>query len=88
MKARHMFYKEFISYKRIAEMFGVHPNTIQKAVKGMGAFYGSIEDDIPQYVKDSHVQSNQKYSIARSMRMVKRVHTEGLRRTKHDNSLG
>ena len=80
LEARKLFYRELFSYKTIAEKYGVHESTAQKAIQGMGAYYSSIEDDIPQAVKDSRVPSRLLYSIAQSKRNSINPHTYNRRK--------
>ena len=80
LEARKLFFRELYSYKTIAEKYGVHEATAQKAIQGIGAFYSSIEDDIPQGVKDSRVPSRLLYSIAQSKRDSINPHTYNRRK--------
>ena len=80
LQARNLFYRDLHSYKTIAEKFNVHEATAQKAIQGIGAFYSSIEDDIPQAVKDSRVPSRILYSITQSKKQSINPHTYNRRK--------
>ena len=79
LEARRLFFRELYSYKTIAEIYNVHESTIQKAVQGIGAYYSSIEDDIPQAVKDSRVPARFLYSLKQAKRNSINPHTHNYR---------
>ena len=53
LHARNLYFNDNWSLTDIADELEVSRGAIQKAVHGIGKFYGSIEDDIPQDVKDN-----------------------------------
>lgn len=62
IKARRMYFRDLDSLTYIADVFNVSRGLAQKAVHGMGKFYGSIEDDITQEEKDNRIPSRQQFS--------------------------
>ena len=68
LEIRRLYFIELKSYNQLAEQYGVARSTIQKAVQGMGAYYSSIEDDIPEYTKNSRIPAYHKYSVAAMQR--------------------
>ena len=68
IEARNLYYKELESYKSLAKKYNVSLSTIQKAIQGVGAFYSSIEDSVPEEEKDCRMPAYFKYSVAAMQR--------------------
>lgn len=61
IQMRKWFYEEQMSYKDIhLEMYlrgkDISASTLKSAIKGRGAFYSKIKDDIPQQYKDERME--------------------------------
>ena len=55
LHARDLYFNDNWSLSDLADEFEVSKGAIQKAVTGIGRFYSSIEDDIPQEVKENRM---------------------------------
>ena len=53
LEIRDLYFDKNYSLRELAYNYDVSKGLIQKAVHGIGKYYGSIEDDIPQDVKDN-----------------------------------
>ena len=70
LEVRNLYFMDNWSLSELAVKYDTSRGLIQKAVNGIGKYYGSIEDDIPQGLKDDHLTSkeliarNRKYGHA------------------------
>ena len=62
IQAREMYFRDYDSLSDIADEFDMPKATIQKVVHGIGKFYSSIEDGIPQAEKDNRIPRRQQFS--------------------------
>ena len=62
IRAREMYFRDLDSLSYIAHEFDMPKATIQKVVHGIGKFYASIDDGIPQEVKDNRLPRRQQFS--------------------------
>lgn len=65
LQIREMYYGDNRSYRSLAKEYNVTMRVIEKAVKGIGKFYGSIQDDIPDHIKENRVPSREKYGLTK-----------------------
>ena len=55
VEIRKLYFYDNWSLSQLAIKYDASKGLMQKAVSGIGSFYGSIEDDIPQEVKKNRV---------------------------------
>ena len=59
LEIRDLYFRENYSLSELAYKYDVSKGLIQKAVHGIGKFYSSIEDDIPEGLKKDHLPSKE-----------------------------
>ena len=79
IKMRKRYYHDGTHLKTLMEEYGISKGTAFNAVKGIGAYYSSIEDGIPQEVKESRVRCDHKYSMNQMKRLSTNRHTHNYR---------
>ena len=75
INVRKLFYEKNWSYFDIEDATGIKYSQLRKAIHGRGKFYASIEDGIPQEVKDNR----------RSIKVIRGTFNDGRQWQKYES---